>query len=249
MALAVSLGVAMLLLTLATINGLGAQNARGAWMATNPHSQRPTQRGGELSVTTPSLGSPIWWIVSSNQFENQLIVQIDVAATGAHPLIPPGIPSLPGPGQFYASPALAALLRTTPASELGSRFTGTMIGTIGASALPSPDDLVIVEGQSEHTMAEISGASVITSFVTSSSDGGPDTSGTTGLQIILAVLALVLLFPVLVFVGAAMRLSAARREQRFAAIRLAGATMRQVSVIATVEALVAACLLYTSRCV
>jgi len=55
------------------------------------HSQRPTQRGGELSVTTPSLGSPIWWIVSSNQFENQLIVQIDVAATGAHPLIPPGI--------------------------------------------------------------------------------------------------------------------------------------------------------------
>lgn len=240
MALAVSLGVAMLLLTLATINGLGAQNARGAWMATNPHSQRPTQRGGELSVTTPSLGSPIWWIVSSNQFENQLIVQIDVAATGAHPLIPPGIPSLPGPGQFYASPALAALLRTTPASELGSRFTGTMIGTIGASALPSPDDLVIVEGQSEHTMAEISGASVITSFVTSSSDGGPDTSGTTGLQIILAVLALVLLFPVLVFVGAAMRLSAARREQRFAAIRLAGATMRQVSVIATVEALVAA---------
>jgi len=50
-------------------------------MATNPHSQRPTQRGGELSVTTPSLGSPIWWIVSSNQFENQLIVQIDVAAT------------------------------------------------------------------------------------------------------------------------------------------------------------------------
>ena len=57
---------------------------------------------------------------------------------------------------------------------------------------------------------------------------------------ILAVLALVLLFPVLVFIGAAMRLSAARREQRFAAIRLAGATMGQVTVIATVEAIVAA---------
>jgi len=123
MALAVSLGVAMLLLTLATINGLGAQNARGAWMATNPHSQRPTQRGGELSVTTPSLGSPIWWIVSSNQFENQLIVQIDVAATGAHPLIPPGILRCPGRAVLRVA-ALAALLRTTPASELGSRFTG-----------------------------------------------------------------------------------------------------------------------------
>jgi hypothetical protein len=64
--------------------------------------------------------------------------------------------------------------------------------------------------------------------------------GTTGLQVVLAVLALVLLFPVLVFIGTATRLSAARREQRFAAIRLAGATMRQVAVISAVEAVVAA---------
>jgi hypothetical protein len=60
------------------------------------------------------------------------------------------------------------------------------------------------------------------------------------LQIVLGVLALVLLFPVLVFIGTATRLSAARREQRFAAMRLAGATMRQIAVIAAVEALVAA---------
>ena len=39
MALAVAVGVAMLLLTLATINGLGKQNARGAWMATTPAAQ------------------------------------------------------------------------------------------------------------------------------------------------------------------------------------------------------------------
>jgi hypothetical protein len=45
-----------------------------------------------------------------------------------------------------------------------------------------------------------------------------------------------LLFPVLVFTGTATRLAAARREQRFAAIRLAGATPQQVSVISAVEA-------------
>jgi hypothetical protein len=239
MALAVSVGVAMLLLTLATINGLGNQSARGAWMATTPATEVGYGNAGAGS-SGDSQGASIWWFVSSDQFQNQLIVRVDVAATGAHPVVPPGIPRLPGPGQFYASPALAALIRATPASELGDRFGGTEIGTIGPSALPSPNDLIIVIGQSARSMSKIPGAGTIARFVTSSSNGGPDTPGTTGLQIILGVLALVLLFPVLVFIGAAMRLSAARREQRFAAIRLAGATMRQVTVIATVEALVAA---------
>jgi hypothetical protein len=45
---------------------------------------------------------------------------------------------------------------------------------------------------------------------------------------------------VLIFIGTATRLSAARREQRFAAIRLVGATPRQVSVISAVESTVAA---------
>lgn len=242
MALAVSVGVAMLLLTLGTINGLGKQNARGAWMATTPSVEvgYPNHGRPVVSATTSSTYSPIWWFVSSDQFQSQLIVRVDVAATGPRALVTPGIPHLPGPGQFYASPALARLLRTTPAIELGNRFAGTEIGTIGPSALPSPNDLVIVIGQSAQTLSKVSGAGKITSFVSSSSDGGPDTAGTTGLQTILAVLALVLFFPVLVFIGAAMRLSAARREQRLAAIRLAGATMRQVTVIATVEALVAA---------
>jgi len=242
MALAVSVGVAMLLLTLGTINGLGKQNARGAWMSTRPSNEVGFSNFGPppRASSTPSNASPTWWYVGTDQFENQIIARIDVAATGAHSLVPPGIPHLPGPGQFYASPALAELLRTTPARDLGDRFGGAEIGTIGASALPSPNDLIIVIGQSAHTLSRITGAGTITSFATSSNSGGPDTSGTTGLQIVLGVLALVLLFPVLVFIGAAMRLSAARREQRFAAIRLAGATMRQVSVVATIEALVAA---------
>ena len=57
---------------------------------------------------------------------------------------------------------------------------------------------------------------------------------------ILAVGALALLFPVLIFIGTATRLAAARREQRFAAMRLVGATPRQVSAISAVEAGVAA---------
>ncbi len=238
MALAVSVGVAMLLLTMATINGLGTQNSRGAWMATSPRfaNGQPSLARGAGATNSHT----VWWLVTSSQFENQLVVRVDAAAIGAHPVVPPGIPRLPGPGEYYASPALSALLKSTPASQLGDRFGGREIGLIANSALPSPNDLVIVMGQSVKTMSHANGAGKIDNFVTTSNNGGPDTTGTTGLQIILGVLALVLLFPVLVFVGSAMRLSAARREQRFAAIRLAGATMRQVAVVATVEALVAA---------
>jgi hypothetical protein len=53
------------------------------------------------------------------------------------------------------------------------------------------------------------------------------------------VVAAALLFPVLIFIGGATRLSAARREQRFAAMRLVGGTPRQITTIATVESSVA----------
>ena len=62
----------------------------------------------------------------------------DVAALGPHSPVPPGIPALPGPGQYYASPALAALLRSVPAGQLGDRYPGHQIGTIGPAALQSP---------------------------------------------------------------------------------------------------------------
>jgi hypothetical protein len=242
MAIAVAVGVTMLLVTMATINALGKQNARGAWLATIPASVSGNLQSGQpgKSRAISSEVEPLWWLVSANEFENQLIVRVDVASTGARSLVPPGIARVPAPGQFYVSPALANLLGTTPASELGDRFSGTEIGTIGPSALPSPSDLIIVVGQSARTLAKVPGAGEITIFATSSSHGGPDSLGTTGLQVVLAILALVLLFPVLVFIGTATRLSAARREQRFAAMRLAGATLRQVAVIAAVEALVAA---------
>src|SRR6202012_2635661 len=60
-----------------------------------------------------------------------------------------------------------------------------------------------------------------------------------GITLLLSVVAAALLFPVLIFVGAATRLSATRREQRFAAMRLVGATPRQISVISAVESALA----------
>ena len=48
------------------------------------------------------------------------------------------------------------------------------------------------------------------------------------------------MLPILILIATASRLSAARREQRFAAMRLVGATPHQISVVSAVEAVVAA---------
>ncbi len=237
-ALAMAIGVTMLLATLASINAVGVQNARGAWMAT---TASPTSSGvGEGA--TPSGPSPLWWLVTTDAYDRQLIVRVDIAATGANSPVPPGIPGLPGAGQYYASPALAELLRTVPVDELGNRFPGTEVGVIGPSAVPSPSDLVIIIGHRASLLRHAPGAGEITSFASSASNGGPDSLGSTGLDFVLALVALVLLFPVLVFIATATRLSAARREQRFAAIRLVGATLGQVAAISAVEAAMAALL-------
>lgn len=242
-ALAVAVGVAMLLATLASINALGVQNARGAWLATSPPAVRSNASpAGQGNSTTPSNIEPLWWLVNTEEFGDQLIVRVDVAATGTHSPIPPGIARVPAPGQYYVSPALEKLLGAVPADQLGARFKGTQIGVIGPRALPSPSDLIIVIGDRAGALAHVPGAGEITSFSTSSSSGGPDSLGSTGLQYVLALLALVLLFPVLVFIATATRLSAARREQRFAAIRLVGATLGQLTVISAMEAAVAASL-------
>lgn len=233
-ALAVALGVGLLLVTLAGINAVNTQNARYAWVETGaPGAQHTTG------------GDPLWWRLTADMFEGELIGRVDVAATGPRSAVPPGLTRLPGPGEYYASPALAAILRATPADELADRYPGRLVGTIGSAGLPAPNTLIVVIG---HTAAELSserGADEVAGISTtspSSCNGPCFTVGidASGIKLVLSVVAAALLFPVLIFIGTATRLSAARREQRFAALRLVGATPRQVVVISAVESTVAA---------
>jgi hypothetical protein len=234
-AAAVALGVGLLLITIAGINALNAQNARAAWLSTRAAGPGPASAGSGAPAA-----DALWWLFTTDGFGNLAIDRVDVAATGPSSPVPPGIPHLPGPGQFYASPALSRLLRATPAAELGDRFPGHQIGTIGPLALPAPDSLIIVIGHRAGQLSHVPGAGQVTSLATVPGDTGAPGYDLTALTAILAVGALALLFPVLIFIGTATRLAAARREQRFAAMRLVGATPRQVSVISAVEASLAA---------
>jgi len=231
-AAAVAIGVGLLLSTLAAVNAVNAQNARSAWLNT-----------GAESNTGTAAADPLWWKLQPVSYDGKDIFKIQVAATGTTSPVPPGIPRLPGPGEYYASPALAELIRSTPATELGDRFPGTMIGEIGDAALPAPDTLIAVIGQGPDQVSALPDARHVTALMTtvpsSCSDCAVGTRSDT-MDLILSVVAGALIFPVLMFIGTATRLSAARREQRFAAMRLVGATPGQVSVISTVESTAAA---------
>jgi hypothetical protein len=236
-AIAVGIGVGLLLTAVAAVNAVNAQNDRYAWLNTGTSNPSQTDSGGPAA--------PLRELITTDEFNGQTIYRADVAATAHASPVPPGIPRDPGPGQYYISPALSALLRAAPAAELADRYPGHQAGLIGQAGLPSPDSLVIVVGRSAAQMAHLPGAVEVTSFNTTppGSNGGVnrgDGLGAKGLDLVLSVVALALLLPVLIFIGTATRLSAARREQRFAAMRLVGATPRQVSLIAAVESTVAA---------
>ncbi len=234
-ATAVALGVGLLLAALAGGNGLHAQTDRGAWLDTSAQTSPST------SGTSPS--DRLWWLSSIDQFGNQAIDRVDVAAAGPSAPVPPGIPHLPGPGEYYASPALTTLIGSQPANELRDRYPGRQIGTIGEAALPSPNSLIIVIGHAARQLSRAPGAVEVDAIQrTPASCYACQNSIGSGpvLQFILAGGAVALLLPVLILIATASRLSAARREERFAAMRLVGATPRQVSVVSAVEAVVAA---------
>lgn len=248
-AVAVAIGVGLLLSTLAGLNAVNNQNARYAWLETGDiGSNAPSvaARTTKTPAQAPSAADPLWWLLRADYYQGKIIGRVELAATGTNSPVPPGIAALPGRGEFYASPALVTLLRQTPRAQLGDRFPGRLVGTIGPAALPSPDSLIIIIGRSVAEVSHRQDAELVTRISTTSPSQCSNNAcavgvGTNhnGIVLILAVVAAALLFPVLIFIGAATRLSAARREQRFAAMRLVGATPRQISTISTVEAAVA----------
>ena len=228
---AVAIGVGLLLATLAGINGVNAQNARYAWL-----------NSGIAQVQPDTATSPLWFSLDDDFFDAKTLGRVDVAATGPDSPVPPGIPRLPGPGEYYASPSLAQLLATTHVPQLGDRLGTHMIGIVPDRLLPAPNTLLALSGRTPQEVQALGGKQVTSILPAIPADCRYCITGinAAGLDLVLSVVALALLFPVLMFIGTATRLSATRREQRYAAMRLVGATPRQISVLSTVESTVAA---------
>ncbi|MFC7388203.1 FtsX-like permease family protein [Sphaerisporangium rhizosphaerae] len=229
---AVAMGVTVLLSTLALFNAFQVTADRPCWECTTGSAP-----GGWALGATPGA---VLWNHRQDSYAGRPIKRLDVAVldAAAPPPALPGVPAPPGPGRYYVSPALARLMDAVPPGQLADRFPGARAGLVGRAALSGPDDLVVVVGQTPEELAAMAGTVAVDAVATA-----PFTDDTTALyEHGFGIAAIGLIFPLLVLVGTATRLAAARREARFAAIRLAGATVRQINAIASVDAALGALL-------
>ncbi|HTU75856.1 MAG TPA: FtsX-like permease family protein [Trebonia sp.] len=224
-AAAVAVGVALLLGVLAEFHAFEASAGQPCWSCT---------QGAAVPGTLPSHGE--LWNNSVDFYRGQTISRLDVAALGPDAPVPPGVPRLPSPGGYYASPALARLLGTVPASQLGERFPGTMTGTIGQDGLNGASDLAIYIGHTPAQVARIPG----TTWVTSINSAPAQAVFTPFFRDAFGIGVLAVVFPMLVLISTATRLAADRREERLAALRLVGATPADIRIVAGVEAVISA---------
>ena len=214
----VAVGVTLLLIGLLVVPAMQGRIDRYAW--------HRTDAAAPATATDPAL-----WLPSTDRYDGRDIVRFHVAAQGQDPPVPPGLDRLPAPGEVVVSPALADLLRTVPDDQLRDRFPGRIAGTIGPAGLVSPDELVAVVGRTPQELAGTAGAYQIRGI----ERPGDPLDLKSLLYAGLVMVGILLVGPILVFVSTVTRINAARRERRFAAIRLAGATRGQTGVMAATE--------------
>ena len=229
---AVALGVTMLLTFAAALNGLNARNSHNDW-----RTQLFTSRAEDPGVA-PLIAST-WVPGNLNKWQNDTIWITSLYATGENSPKLTGI-ATPKPGEYYVSVALDTVIREHPESNLGKRFGEKQIGVLSDTYTTSPDSLDVIRGMTKlESESTIDGTTY--PHIYALSPGAKAANRYSGPITYLMFLGIViLLFPVLLFISIAVQLGSAQREQRYAAIRLVGATRSQVTRIIAVESLIAA---------
>ncbi|NEA64793.1 FtsX-like permease family protein [Streptomyces sp. SID12488] len=231
---AAAVGSLILLVLTAAFFGSGARAHDTAW-----RTPAPDRHGTAVqTLGTTYLGDRPVTVVALAQLPGH-------KATPA----PPGLASFPEPGQMYVSPALADLLHRTPANQLADRFPKvSSYGRIGDGGLAAPEELVAVIGRDASDPAVSTAAEPLGLFgqfggqtaraVVSGFDGTDVSVFTSADKPAVSIGVAIVAVPVIVLAAAAGRLGAARREQRLAALRLAGATPRQIVAMTGLESAV-----------
>ncbi|MEU1340975.1 FtsX-like permease family protein [Streptomyces sp. NPDC005827] len=229
---AAAVGSFLLLVMTAAALGAGARADHTTWRTPDAV---PLKRATAVQATT----------ITYVRDEPVTVVNLARVPGRAPTPAPPGLNGFPKRGEVYVSPALDELLHRLPADQLADRFPkARSYGTIGAAGLASPDELVAVVGRAPGDPA-VSGTAGNQNYYDEGLTQRAPVSGFTGTRasvftgidqgtVLLGVVLLVM--PVVVLASAAGRLGAARREQRLAVLRLAGATPRQILAMTAVEA-------------
>ena len=236
---AVALAVGLLMGTLGIFTAESARNRRAEARAMVSIEQGDPVPDDHLLVGFSGVG----------RFRGVDIETEYVAAIGDRPPAPPWLDRIPGPGQMAVSPGLRDLLASSKATLLRPRYPGPIIQVLDAKWLIRPGELVAYIGalpeelrRTDHEVITAFGAAAFARVhgLAQEGDGVLAERLEDPLFQTVLLISIGLLVPIAVLIATATRLSASAREARLAAVRLVGATPRQVRVAASVESMVAA---------
>ncbi|MBB5940221.1 FtsX-like permease family protein [Streptomyces zagrosensis] len=223
-AVGVGLGVALLLLAASVPSVLG-----------NREERSEARKAVTVSDNMKPGPHTFLYADASTTWHDADIIGSVVRPDGPKAPAPPGVSAVPGPGEMVVSPALKDLLRQDGNKLLRERLDYRIVGTIADEGLRGPAELLYVAGSDTITDTH---AERIDHY-----GDGIDTEPLSAVLILLIVMVcVVLLMPVAVFVGTAVRFGGEQRDRRLAALRLVGADLPMTHRIAAGEALVGALL-------
>ncbi|MEH0844241.1 FtsX-like permease family protein [Micromonospora sp. CPCC 205711] len=219
-AVGVGIGVALLLLAAAVPGALDDRRARG--------DARDDLRIGEQLTAGPHT---LLVATVDTEFRGRPVRGRLVRPEGPDAPVPPGLGKLPAPGEVVVSPALRDLLDSPDGALFAPRLAGARItGTITEQGLAGPTEYAFYAG-SDRLRADL-GATRLDAY----GGGLPGEGFGPVLMLLVSVIFVVLLLPIAVFLGAAVRFGGERRDRRLAALRLVGADAAMVRRIAAGEA-------------
>ncbi|MFJ4854657.1 ABC transporter permease [Streptomyces sp. NPDC088730] len=223
-AVGVGIGVALLLTAASVPHMLDERSARDQARSETKVSDSP-------DVSAKKSDSSVLRIEASTEFRDRSITGFLMRPDGAHPVVPPGVTALPGPGEMVVSPALEELLGDPGSALLRERLPYKVTGTIADAGLRSPNELWFYAGSD--TLTSASGGHRVAGY----GDPGPSDPLPPMLIVLVIMICVVLLAPVAIFIATAVRFGGDRRDRRLAALRLVGTDIRMTRRIAAGEAL------------
>lgn len=244
---AVALGIVLVCGFMAGINGL-MRRAGGSAISLAAHqASRKEASQQPINGVEPLRISNVTRLGNASKWHGQLIQTYSIYGTAKSPQF--AKLKTPGPGEYYLSRALADAVAQYPEDNILSRFgkNTNYLGVLPSEYTASPDALMMVRGASAEEVAASDDvakaqgqASYFANVYRTDANGLKSNIGLDPISIIiLGVGGAILLFPIVIFVSVATQLGAAQREKRYAALRLIGATKRQVTRILLLESLLA----------
>lgn len=221
----VGVGVAVLLLAGSIPQMLDARDERGA--AVTPVFAGKSDDPPDDALLMKS---------DTTVFRGDVVEGNLVQATSHDSPTPPGVDSVPQPGEMYASPALADILESADGALLSPRVDYDLAGVITSEGLTDPGELLYYAGSDE---LDHNDQALLSFGVDPPSSDSPLS---TEVLLLLVVGIVVLILPVVMYVAVAMRFGSEHRDRRLAALRLMGLSRTAVVRVAAGEALVGAVL-------